>query len=79
MEIVTNEPDPVSLTVPAGELRKDAAALHGTASTVIVGITTIGVTGLLTGNHIGAAALGVMAGNAFPKLRPSDVPKSRAD
>jgi len=55
----------------ADNLRKDAAALHGTAATVVVGIATIGVTQLLTGNEIAAALLGTMAGSAFPKLRPN--------
>jgi hypothetical protein len=54
-------------------LRKDASALHGTASTVIVGVTTIGITQLLTGSEVAAAALGAMAGSAFPKLRTDSI------
>lgn len=59
----------------AANVRKDVAALHGTAATVAVGIATIGVTQLLTGNEVAAALLGTMAGGAFPKLRPNEVPK----
>lgn len=52
-------------------LGADAAALPGTISTVMVGLTTIGITQLLTGNEVAAAAMGGMAASAFPKLRPS--------
>lgn len=52
-------------------LSADAAALPGTISTVMVGLTTIGITQLLTGNEVAAAAMGGMAASAFPKLRPS--------
>jgi hypothetical protein len=52
-------------------LGADAAALPGTISTVMVGLTTIGITQLLTGNEVAAAAMGGMAASAFPKLRPA--------
>jgi hypothetical protein len=52
-------------------LGADAAALPGTISTVMVGLTTIGITQLLTGNEVAAAAMGGMAASAFPKLRPT--------
>lgn len=54
-------------------LGADAAALPGTISTVMVGLTTIGITQLLTGNEVAAAAMGGMAASAFPKLRPATV------
>lgn len=55
----------------ASNLTADAAALPGTMSTVMVGLTTIGITQLLTGNEVAAAAMGGMAASAFPKLRPA--------
>jgi hypothetical protein len=54
-------------------LGADLAALPGTISTVVVGLTTIGITQLLTSNEVAAAAMGGMAASAFPKLRSAPV------
>lgn len=54
----------------ARNLTTDSAALPGTISTFLVGLTTIGITQLLIGNEVAAVAMGGMAAPAFPKLRP---------